>query len=139
MDDPRPGAVSADAPWPLLAVLIETTGTFDGLTFAVSDTAPDTDTDIGSVVLGIDRLTDAAGGMMTFLARFDGSGCTVWTAHNGAASVPCDAEVKFSDGAVSITTRLPGWKVAPGQSPSAFCLIDDITYQVDVPVVVIPG
>lgn len=135
MSDPRPGAVNGDAPWPLLAAVVERSGDAALVTFEVSDVAPETA--IGSVVLGVD-LTDAQGGRFALLARFEAGHCTVSTSAGGRSTLCPDATVHYSDGAVTVRAELPELAEVDGPGSAAFCFLSGVPYQVDVPVVRMP-
>ncbi|MCS5721028.1 hypothetical protein N1028_02090 [Herbiconiux sp. CPCC 203407] len=109
----------------------------DRITFAVSDVAPDAD--IGPVVLGIDLLAGESGDALTFLARFDRTGFSACTTSGDALTALHGACVAYSDGAVSVTARLPVQRDRSGRSPVAFCIIDGVPIQTGIPVVIVPS
>ncbi|QJU53996.1 hypothetical protein SCB71_12460 [Herbiconiux sp. KACC 21604] len=137
MTGSRPSGVAEGDAWPILAAVMEHDEGGDHITFAVSDIAPEEY--LGPVVLGVDNLTASTGEVVAVVARFDLGGCTVCSTTGGTSTEHPDARVDFSDGAVTITAntgvRMPG----PGDHPVAFCLVDGVPFQLDVPVVMMPA
>jgi hypothetical protein len=139
ISDPRPRTAGADIPWPLIGAVLAHAAGQDIITFTVSDIAPDHD--ISPVELGINLFSGGADTVITVSARFARAEKSVFLRIGNAPVVALDAVISFRENTVIVVTRLPlTWDVLTPRERDrcfAFCTIQGVRYQTDVPAAVV--